>query len=72
MGVRRHTRANVGIRTYRWGGLSVAEVRTLVVLGSRTVLGVPGEGSCSHWMHVQRGGTSLALGGTGLAHERPA
>lgn len=38
MSDRGHTRADSGICTYRCGGLSVAEVRTPVVLGSRTVL----------------------------------
>lgn len=44
MSVRRHTRANAGTCTYRCGGLSMAEVRTLVVLGSRPVLAVLGVG----------------------------
>jgi hypothetical protein len=57
-GVRRHTRTSSGSCRYRCGGLSVAEVRTLVVLSSRTVFactGGPGEGSCSCWMRFRTG-----------------
>ncbi|PAN00807.1 hypothetical protein CJI59_15055 [Streptomyces sp. Alain-F2R5] len=69
-GLRRHTRADSGVCTYHFGGLSQAEDRTAVVLRSGIVFVRAGRG----WSHCltgsvgvwfQEGGGLLLPGGGG-------